>query len=169
VAGESDAAVVELITGFLDDIGIAIRRRELGDECFLPGIRLAGGALEVDEAKLSYPGDLLHEAGHLAVVPVAVRRRLTGSLDGLGLDLAELEVAAIPWSYAAAVHLGLDPAVVFHEGGYRGRSAGLLATFAAGVAPGLHLLEAADLAAGPRRASALGVPPYPHMLRWLRA
>ena len=37
---------------------------------------------------------------------------------------------AIAWSYAAAVHLGLDPAVVFHEAGYRGGSGSLIENFA---------------------------------------
>jgi hypothetical protein len=70
------------------------------------------------------------------------------------------ELAAIPWSYAAAVHLGIDPEIVFHEGGYRGQAAGLLTNFALGVGPGVHLLVAAGLT---EAAS------YPRMTRWLRA
>jgi hypothetical protein len=140
----------------------------VAEEGFLPGIRVERGVLMVDEARLEYPGDLLHEAGHIAMAPAALRPSLSGAIDVPGLDMASLEVAAVAWSYAAAVALGIDPVEVFHGGGYRGKSAGLLTTFGVGVYPGAHLLEAAGLTATPARAEELGVEPYPHMLRWLR-
>jgi hypothetical protein len=102
------------------------------------------------------------------MTPPELRPSLSGAIDVPGLDMAELEVAAVAWSYAAALALGVDPAEVFHAAGYRGKSAGLLTTFRAGVYPGAHLLEAAGLTATGPRAEALGVAPYPHILRWLR-
>jgi hypothetical protein len=102
------------------------------------------------------------------MAPPELRPSLSGTIDVPGLDMAELEVAAVAWSYAAAAALGIDPGEVFHAAGYRGQSAGLLATFRAGVYPGAHLLEAAGLTATGPRAEALGVEPYPHMLHWLR-
>ena len=33
----------------------------------LPGLAIEHGAILVDEQRLSHPGDILHEAGHLAV------------------------------------------------------------------------------------------------------
>jgi hypothetical protein len=51
-----------------------------------------------DPAQLQHPGDLLHEAGHLAVKSPS-DRRLAGV--NLGSDPAE-EMMAIGWSYAAA-------------------------------------------------------------------
>jgi hypothetical protein len=109
----------------------------------------------VDEARLEYPGDLLHEAGHLAVAPPDVRSGLSGDID----DMPDLEWAAIPWSYAAALEIGIDPALVFHEGGYRGHSAGLLGNFQLGVPIGLHLLVDAGMTTPDA---------YPRMERWLR-
>ena len=53
-------------------------------------------------------------------------------------------------------------------GGYHGHSPGLLRNFELGVPIGVHLLEAAGMTATGPRAVELGVPPYPHMLRWLR-
>jgi hypothetical protein len=138
------------------------------EDGFLPGIRVERGVLMVDEARLEYPGDLLHEAGHIAMAPAELRPSLSGAIDVPGLDMASLEVAAVAWSYAAAVALAVDPAELFHAGGYRGKSAGLLATFGVGVYPGAQLLEEAGLTAAGPRAEALGVEPYPHMLRWLR-
>ena len=74
----------------------------------MPGIDIRQGTILVDEARLAHPGDLLHEAGHLAVADPAERggARLSPS-DG---D----EMAAIAWSWAALKHLDLDPAIVFH-------------------------------------------------------
>jgi hypothetical protein len=128
-------------------------------ESFLPGVRIERGVLEMDSARLAHPGDLLHEAGHIAMTPAALRVQLSGTIDVPGLDMTQLEYAAVAWSYAAAVAAGVDPSEVFHADGYRGQSAGLLATFAAGVYPGAHLLMAAGMTT--REA-------YPQMLHWLR-
>jgi hypothetical protein len=150
---------VERIVRFLRGIGIAVTATEL-PHSFLPGLTIAGGGLLVDESRLEYPGDLLHEAGHIAVVPPSSRPAMGGSLgDVPGLDTATLEWAAIPWSYAAAVEIGIDPALVFHEGGYHGHSAGLLRNFEIGVPIGLHLLVDAGMTAPGE---------FPRMLRWLR-
>jgi hypothetical protein len=156
------------IVDFLIGIGIPVEAAELPDDTFLPGIALERGTLLVDEARLAYPGDLLHEAGHIAATPAWARPSLSGAIEVPGLDTSNLEWAAVPWSYAAACAIGIDPVEVFHAGGYRGHSPGLLTNFAAGVPIGVHLLEDAGMTAGGARAAALGVPPYPHMLRWLR-
>jgi hypothetical protein len=139
-----------------------------GDTAFLPGIELHEGRLLVDESRLRWPGDLLHEAGHVAMAPSWARPRLSGAIDVPGLDTGSLEWAAIPWSYAAAVAIGIDPAEVFHGGGYHGHSPGLLTNFRLGVPIGVHHLVDAGMTAVGARAAELGVEPYPHMLRWLR-
>ncbi len=158
------------IAAFLRDIGIPVEPGDLaGEESFLPGIAVVRGGLRVDESKLTWPGDLLHEAAHIAVAPAEARPRMTGDVAVPGIDMDLLEKAAIPWSYAAALAIGIDPALVFHGGGYRGKSEGLLRTFGFGVYPGVAILEDAGMAVGPARAEALGVPPFPHMLRWVRA
>lgn len=138
------------------------------DECFLPGVRLDRGRVLYDEPALTWPGDLLHEAGHVAVAPPEARPVLTGAVEVPGLDMGRLEHAAVAWSYAAALAVGVDPAVVFHEGGYRGRGPDVLRTFGFGVYPGANLLEEAGMTATGPRAEALGVAPYPHMVEWLR-
>jgi hypothetical protein len=144
-----------------------VEAAEVADS-FLPGVGLRAGGLVVDEERLAHPGDLLHEAGHIAATPAWARPSLSGGIDVPGLDAPKLEWAAIPWSYAGAVAAGIDPAEVFHEGGYGGRGPRLLSNFRHGVPIGVHLLEEAGMTATGSRADALGVPPYPHMLRWLR-
>lgn len=151
---------VERISGFLREIGIAVTAADL-PHSFLPGLTIEAGGLLVDEPRLDYPGDLLHEAGHIAVAPPDLRPSMSGSLDDVpGLDTATLEWAAIPWSYAAALEIGIDPALVFHQGGYHGHSAGLLRNFEIGVPIGLHLLVDAGMTSAAE---------FPKMLRWLRA
>ena len=102
----------------------------------MPGLQLDAGELLIDESRLVYPGDVLHEGGHMAVAPPGARPLLSGDAEVPGPDMEALEHAVLPWSYAAALHLADDPARVFHSGGYRGRSQGLLRTFGFDVLPG---------------------------------
>lgn len=152
------------IVDFLAAIGLPVYAGRLTGDTFLPGILLDRGSLRLDEARLAYPGDLLHEAGHLAVMPPDRRRAVHADA---GKDAAE-EMMAIAWSYAALVHLRLDPAVVFHPAGYRGGSQALLENFAARRYIAVPMLQWLGMAADDRRAAELGVAPYPWMIRWLR-
>lgn len=156
--------LVKQIADFLLDIGLPVRAETLPEPTFLPGILIARGALVIDERHLRFPGDLLHEAGHLAVAAPSRRQRFHGDI---GNDPGE-EMMAIAWSYAAALAIGLDPAVVFHADGYRGGSAAILDNFAQGHYIGVPLLQWVGLAAEPAQAAALGIPPYPYMRKWLR-
>jgi hypothetical protein len=119
--------------------------------------------LVFDPARLLHPGDLLHEAGHLAVMTPERRRMAHHSA---GKRAAE-EMMAIAWSYAAAIHLQLDPAIVFHAAGYRGGSAALIDNFAHGRYIGVPTLQWLGMTADAKRAPDLGVAPYPAMIRWL--
>lgn len=160
--------VTARITAFLNRIGLPVEKAELTAPTFLPGIRLDAGRLLVDQSKLLYPGDLLHEAGHLALAPPHLRALMSDSLDVSELNEASLEVGAIAWSYAAALFLELDPRVVFHKDGYLGGSERLLLSFAMGVYPGLPALVAAGLTLFGDRAREQCLAPFPHMIQWLR-
>ena len=152
------------IVGFLTEIGIPVRRDALPAETFLPGILVDAGGLVIDETKLRHPGDLLHEAGHLAVLTSEERARAGANLESGPGE----EMAAIAWSYAACVHLELDPAVVFHDDGYKGGGAALRENFADGRYLGVPLLQwyglTRERAAGGEADEAV----YPRMARWLR-
>jgi hypothetical protein len=149
--------LTDRIAAFVRGIGIGVEAATLEAPSPCPGV------LYVDETRLAYPGDLLHEAGHVAVCDPALRR----VSDDVGDDPAE-EMAAIAWSYAAARQLGIDPAIVFHDAGYRGWSQTLIESFERGGAPGTPMLEWYGMTLGAKAATAQGAPPFPHMLRWLR-
>lgn len=151
------------ILAFLERVGIEVVLEPLAQQTFLPGLAIRDGRLVVDAARLGWPGDLLHEAGHIAVSAPEEREGLNGVRD----DPAE-EMAAIAWSYAAAVAIGLDPAMLFHEGGYRGGGQALIDAFTSGDDVGVPMLQYFGMTDGRAATAAPGSRPYPHMDRWLR-
>ena len=159
----SDETRTRIVT-FLRQIGIGVRHGAVPDDSFLPGILVDGDSLIVDEAKLKYPGDLLHEAGHLAVAPSAQRKRLFNDVSKNAGD----ELAALAWSWAALKHLDLAPEIVFHPNGYKGESAWLIDLFSSGGQMGVPLLQWMGLTAEPHKAAELGMEPFPKMAKWLR-
>jgi len=152
-----------LILDWLQEIGLTVRLAPLSADTFLPGVAVTPGGLVVDLERLLYPGDLLHEAGHLATM-LPEQRACAGS--NVGSDLGD-EIAAQTWSYAAAVHLGLPPEIVFHSVGYKGAAASLIQIYHDGSA-GVPLLQWMGLTLDSTRAAAMSVSSYPHMIRWLR-
>lgn len=153
-----------LIIDWLREIGLTVRFAPLETGTFLPGATLEPGGLIVDPERLLYPGDLLHEAGHLATM-LPSRRASTGC--NAGSDMGD-EIAAQTWSYAAAVHLSLAPEIVFHASGYHESSTRLIEIYRDGKA-GVPLLQWMGLTLDSTHAAESAVPPYPHMIRWLRA
>jgi hypothetical protein len=116
-------------------------------------VTIQRGVLAIDREKLLYPGDLLHEAGHLAILPPAERAAIDGDVGPDG----GMEMAAIAWSYAAALHLGIPVEVVFHDEGYLGGASAIRANFAQGRYMRVPLLQWMGLTVS-----------YPAIERWLR-
>ena len=163
LSGQADADrqdILDRIFTFLREIGLEIRLGATPSTTLLPGIQLVSEGLRIDLEALLYPGDLLHEAGHLAVMTPQRRSAEFPSSS----DPAE-EMGAIAWSYAAAVHIGIAPEIVFHDHGYRGQARALMQGFTAGNCVGLPFLWWIGLTTQPLS----GQPSiYPRMLRWLR-
>jgi hypothetical protein len=135
--------IVERITGFLESVGLSVRCEEIPEPMFLPGVEVRHGVLIFDSQRLLYPGDLLHEAGHLAVMSASERTLVHGPLG----DDGALEMSAIAWSWAAALEIGLAPSVVFHADGYKGGSDSIVENFMAGRYFGVPMLEFTGLRA----------------------
>ncbi|MFZ0040512.1 MAG: hypothetical protein WAK93_04335 [Solirubrobacteraceae bacterium] len=155
--------MVERIISFLEQIGLQVHRGPLTTTTILPGVTVDCGALVVDLDKLLWPGDLLHEAGHLAAL--SPEQRAAASVN-FGDD-GGYEMAAIAWSWAALCELGLDPSAIFHAAGYRGGAGALIENFSAGNYIGVPMLEWLGMTAQGTRAAELGVEPYPAMIRWV--
>jgi len=162
-----DTQVTERITHFLSQIGIETEYRAIAEETFLPGIRIEAGKLIIDVEQLRYPGDLLHEAGHIAVIPAEDRPKMFGNIEP-DKPAESLELGAVLWSYAALHFLNLDPAVVFHEAGYKGQSDWLIEQFESGTYIGLPLLQWMGMAYDALNAEKLSVKPFPFMVKWMR-
>lgn len=128
------------ITEFLTSIGLEVRFTPLPSHTFLPGLKIEKGTLLVDVSQLAYPGDILHEAGHLACMPPEIRKTMDDDLEPGDLHSGG-ELMAIAWSYAASIHLDIDPAVVFHKDGYKGGSQTILDNFSKGHYFGVPLLQ----------------------------
>ncbi|MBB1287313.1 hypothetical protein HRH25_23255 [Flavisolibacter sp. BT320] len=149
---------------FLHTIGIETAEVSLNsEECFLPGLLIRNGRILFDREKLLYPGDVLHEAAHLAVVPAAERKQLNGPAIGKRPDAPAEEMMAIAWSYAACIHLNIDPCFVFHEEGYQDGGASIVENFKEGRYFGVPVLEWLQMTT--TRGDG---PVYPAMTKWLR-
>ena len=155
--------LVDKIVNFLVEIGLEVTKVHLQQQTFLPGISVDHGAILIDESRLLYPGDLLHEAGHLAVISAQQRKQ---AQDNVSKKASE-EMMAIAWSYAALLHLRLEPSVVFHDGGYRGWSEALIENFTQGRYIGVPMLQWIGMTVDEKRAKEVGIKPYPNMIKWL--
>jgi len=155
----------QLIAKFLDfivEIGLQYQIEKIDGETFLPGLKLKDGILNIDTEKLRYPGDILHEAGHLACMPPEIRANMNDSLPANNINDGG-ELMAIAWSYAAAVHLGIDPHLVFHENGYKGGGQNIVENFTQGRFFGVPLLQWNGMTYASNQEANLS---FPQMLNW---
>lgn len=152
---------------FLESIGIAVIEKKLDESTFLPGLMLGINTIYIDYDKLLYPGDILHEAGHIAVSTPKEREQIgTDGIHDLWPTQGD-EMAAILWSYAALKHLGLPDEFVFHPNGYKGHSQWYIDTFTNGNFIGLPLLQWYGMTGSNEQVSE-GFPAFPVMQYWLR-
>lgn len=151
-------AAATRIGSFLDSIGLAMAVIEHGGgqerRQFVPGIIIDHGVLTLDPMVPIWPGDLLHEAGHVAVTEPQLR----AGLCELAADPGE-EMAAIAWSWAGAIASGIAADQLFHSAGYRGGGGYLAENFTAGRFVGVPMLGWFGLCDEAY---------YPAMKRWLR-
>jgi len=156
---------LDQILSFLQKIGLAYQLETIEEDTFLPGLKLRNGALVIDTKRLLYPGDILHEAGHLACMPPNIRQIMNDNLEDCDMHRGG-EMMALAWSYAACIFLKIDPEIVFHQNGYKGAGQNLIQNFNAGNIIGLPLLQWSDMSYDDSTAAASGYPPFPHMISW---
>ena len=159
---------LDSVISFLQSIGISIQYCNIETDCFLPGISIENGGLIIDKEKLKYPGDILHEAGHLAVVPPEDRATLNEHDIALRPQREAEEMMTIAWSYAVCVHLGIDSRFVFHDDGYKGGGSSIAENFENKQYFGVPMLQWVGMTLEEKNAKEQGKPAYPAMLHWLR-
>ena len=145
---------------FLNRIGIEYGILKGREAQLLDGLAILEGQLLIDPNTPVWPGDLLHEGGHIAVAHPDTRPSL-GPIEADGGD----EMAAIAWSYAAAKACDVSPDCLFHDGGYRGDSETLRTAFASGSYIGAPMLGSFGMT-DPHGYEVDH--PFPTMIRWLR-
>ena len=152
----------------LKKIGITVHFTEISAGALLPGFEIRKGVLYINRETMLFPGDVLHEAGHIAVVPPLERALLENDNIGMRENREAEEMMAIAWSYAACLHLQIDPHFVFHDKGYKGGGSSLVENFTNKRYIGLPMLQWIGLAADEERAATLNILPYPNMIKWIR-
>lgn len=163
------ANLIDKLVDFVKEIGIDVVFGEVpAEKEFVPGLYINKCCLTINMDKLKYPGDILHEAAHIAVATQVDREQMDGVLETGTDKSAGEEIMCIAWSYAAALHLNIDPYIVFHEDGYKGDSKNIVENFSEGRTIGVPLLEWIGLCASKQNAEKKGVLPYPHMIKWMR-
>ena len=108
------------IIEFIQSIGIRVIESQV-PAGFLPGILIDKGEIVLDESQLLSYGDLLHEAGHIALMTSEERDQICGNVKEYRKEGFEDELGVILWSYAALQHLKVPIDVVFHANGLEAR------------------------------------------------
>lgn len=153
---------------FLNSIGIEASFSNIDGDSFLPGLSIENGVIIINKETLKYPGDILHEAGHIAIVPAIDRSTLNADSIEKRENREAEEMMAIAWSYAACIHLGIDPNFVFHDDGYKGGGSYIADNFREKRYFGLPMLQWIGLTADEKNAASMNIAPYPRMIKWLR-
>jgi hypothetical protein len=157
--------LIQLLIGFIESKGIPVSQGSIDNKVFLDGIFIDKGKLVWDPEKLLYPGDLIHEAGHIAVLPGAERENISGHMTQNRPGTEGEEMAVLLWSWAAVKEMGIDPQIIFHEHGYKGQSSWLIEQFSEGNFIGLPLLVWMGMTKDPKTSEG----GFPNMLQWLRS
>ena len=155
--------LVKLFCTFLTSIGIEVIEKEFEGASFLPGLKIENGRLLLCREKLLFPGDLLHEAGHIAVISKAERNNLSNNLMDNRPGKEGEELAVMLWTYAVCMHLDMDPEIVFHKDGYKGESEWILTNYRNKTFIGLPLLVWMGMTAAQDDTNG-----FPEMLKWVR-
>lgn len=142
----TDHLVIKL-ADFVRSIGIEMRACNIDRKTLFPGLDIRAGAVMIDESKLLHPGNILHEAGHIAVHALSRRSQPKFS------PTKGEELGALAWSYAAALRLGLSAELVFYPGSFTGWATALIENFGEGRYVSVPLLQRYGMAFEPRCAA----------------
>jgi len=155
------------MAAFLGSIGVEMRAGTIDIDTLFPGSLLSRGSLLIDESRLLFPGDALHEAAHIALSPPERRNTDFAFIEG---DMGGEELTAISWCWAALLELDIAPEDIFHPTAYKrgSDSATIIDNARRGIYIGFPLLQTWEMAFDERNAALRGVKPFPQMVKWIR-
>jgi len=169
---------------FLSAIGLTVAV-EPGASGFIHFVAVVCGGLRVDP-KAPASG-LLHEAGHLAIVPTRFRHHLSGNLDeGMKMIFAELyqmelesdsqlqravlqtgDAEATAWAFAAGRAIGLPDELIIQDDEYSGDGGFIRGALATNSYVGINGISHAGFCV-PRHNPYRPLPVYPSLAFWLQ-
>jgi len=169
---------------FLISIGIKIEIKE-STKGFFDHIHIQDGRLIVD--KNASINDILHEAGHLAVLPGRFRKYASGNISGvINKMLKEIDfsnpdapearaaiqcgdVEATAWAWAAGMHLTLPPEIIIEDADYDNWGEEMRLSLSRNSFFGINGLAAAGFCVTNNALSVIsGKPVYPNLAMWLQ-
>lgn len=169
---------------FLNNIGLTCHLKP-GATGFLDGLYIQNGELFVDPRCIV--SNLLHEAGHLAILPGRIRHFANNDLDAMESIIMEhidfsnpdsLESRAVlqsgdteatAWAFAAGLAIGLTPEAIIPDDHYDGEGASTRTTLRQTRYPGINGLAAAGFCViRPALEKHFGLPTYPKLAKWLQ-
>ncbi len=150
---------ISTILNFINEIGIKSSLHTIEENTFLPGLKIHYGTLLIDLDQIKHPGDILHEAGHLALMDHEELSSISGNVMEGKDPATDVEMAVMIWSYAASIHLDLSPEIVFHSDGYKGESEMIIQSYESGNFFGLPILVWMELCT---------YESFPKMNKWTR-
>lgn len=182
---QDEAIALLRATEFLSTIGIQWAWTDHA-KGFLDDVEIRDGGLLIKRDALV--SNVLHEAGHLALVPGEYRHLATGGLSvalktmDASTDFSDPDSAAArasiqcsdpevtAWAYAAGVHLGLDPTIIIKDGQYDNEGALIRLSLGMNAYAGINGLSHAGLCAvkAGAYAEARGLPAYPKLKFWVQ-
>ena len=173
------------VMAFLNDIGIQTVFGEVPKDSFLREVAVVHGGLVVTpHAK---PSAVLHEAGHLALIPGQHRHKAHGDLFAVinevlneewddpccegaiaAIQCGDLEATA--WAWAAGLSLGLEGRDIIMDPEFSNTGRSLRTALNAKAYCGINGLAAAGLCVvkSPELSKASGLPIYPELARWVQ-
>lgn len=173
------------VVDFLTSIGL-VWRWSPGAKGFIDGVRVVDGGLHIDPSARA--SNVLHEAGHLAIIPSRFRGLANGDLDRAHQIMGELtdfsnpdapaaraslqcgDPEATAWAWSAGLATGIAPEHIIQDDEYDGTGRFVRLQLHAGQYAGINGLSFGGFCVvrPGRLAEIRQLPPYPALVRWLQ-
>lgn len=174
----NDPDLVARVLGFLKGIGIPCRYGNVG-RSFINNVFIKDGGLVINSK--SVVADILHEAGHIAIIPSNLRHHAKGDLEALELEVSKAldaitydqwanddpaakallqlsDTEATAWAWAAGKHLDIPEPLIIEDEHYDGNGASMRIMLGVGQYLGINGMVASRMLSK--------ISDYPILQRW---